>query len=201
MASAAVLAAQHFPREVDDWEGLPAVDRTWRAWKVAFRLAHLKRQRQLQASGGGVTRFAALTLSYPPQPSPSTAWEQPLTTWRLRRLTKPQSSSSSQQLTWRSPRQTPCSLRPTRSSRRLWLKSRLPRPALLGYLARSTNPNLVTIVGRMATVSVKTTPVQRAVPRLRGTWTRRLPPTRWEVAISTRDGSPHVAPDGAGGQI
>ena len=53
MASAAVLAAQHFPREVDDWEGLPAVDRTWRAWKVAFHLAHLKRQRQIQASGGG----------------------------------------------------------------------------------------------------------------------------------------------------
>ena len=53
MASAAVLAALHFPREVDDWEGLPAVDRTWRAWKVAFRLAHLKRQCQLQASGGG----------------------------------------------------------------------------------------------------------------------------------------------------
>jgi len=47
MASAAVLAAQHFPREVDDWEGLSAFDRTWRAWKVAFRLAHLKRQRQL----------------------------------------------------------------------------------------------------------------------------------------------------------
>jgi hypothetical protein len=53
MASAAVLAAKHFPREVDDWEGLPAVDRTWRAWKVAFRLTHLKRQRQIQASGGG----------------------------------------------------------------------------------------------------------------------------------------------------
>jgi hypothetical protein len=53
MASAAVLAAQHFPHEVDDWEGLPAVDRTWRAWKVAFCLTHLKRQRQLHASGGG----------------------------------------------------------------------------------------------------------------------------------------------------
>jgi hypothetical protein len=53
MASEAVLTAQHFPRKVDDWEGLPAVDRTWRVWKVAFRLAHLKRQRQLQASGGG----------------------------------------------------------------------------------------------------------------------------------------------------
>jgi len=53
MASAAVLAAEHFPREVDDWEGLPAIDRTWRAWKVAFRLAHIKRQHQLQATGGG----------------------------------------------------------------------------------------------------------------------------------------------------
>jgi hypothetical protein len=53
MALAAVLAAQHFPREVDDWEGLPAIDRTGRAWKVAFRLAHLKLQRQLQVSGVG----------------------------------------------------------------------------------------------------------------------------------------------------
>ena len=53
LALAAVLAAQHFPRKVDDWEGLPAVDTTWQAWKVAFRLTHLKRQRQLQASGGG----------------------------------------------------------------------------------------------------------------------------------------------------
>ena len=38
---------------MDDWEGLPAVNCTWRAWKVAFRLAHLKCQRQIQASGGG----------------------------------------------------------------------------------------------------------------------------------------------------
>ena len=53
MASAAVLAAQHFLREVKDWEGCPAIDRTWRAWKVEFRQAHIQRQRQLQASGGG----------------------------------------------------------------------------------------------------------------------------------------------------
>ena len=53
MASAAALAAQHFPPEVDDWEGLLAIDHTWRAWKVAFHLAHLKCQRQLQASEGG----------------------------------------------------------------------------------------------------------------------------------------------------
>jgi len=53
MASAAVLAAQHFPRKVDDWEGLPAASHTWTAWKTAFRLAHLKRQHQILASGGG----------------------------------------------------------------------------------------------------------------------------------------------------
>jgi hypothetical protein len=52
MALAAVLAVQHFPREVDDWEGLPSGSRTWLAWKKAFRLAHLKRQRQILASGG-----------------------------------------------------------------------------------------------------------------------------------------------------
>jgi len=94
---------------------------------------------------GEVNRFAALTLSYPPQPSPSTAWVPPSTTWLLRRLTTPQSSSSSRQLTWHSPLQKSRSLRPTRSSRRLWLKSQeLPRPALLGYHERSTNLNLVT---------------------------------------------------------
>ncbi len=53
MASAAVLSAQHFPRKADDWEGLPLGSRTWLAWKTAFRLAHLKRQRQILASGGG----------------------------------------------------------------------------------------------------------------------------------------------------
>jgi hypothetical protein len=45
MALAAVLAAQRFPREVDNWEGLPAGSCTWQAWKVAFCLAYLKRQR------------------------------------------------------------------------------------------------------------------------------------------------------------
>ena len=52
MASAAVLAAQHFPREVDDWEGLLSTSCTWVAWKTAFRLAHLKWQQQILASGG-----------------------------------------------------------------------------------------------------------------------------------------------------
>jgi hypothetical protein len=53
MSLPAVRAAQHFPQEVDDCEGLLATSRTWQAWKVAFRLAHLKYQRQFQALGGG----------------------------------------------------------------------------------------------------------------------------------------------------
>ena len=35
MASAAILAAMHFPRKVDDWEGLPALRHTWSAWKMS----------------------------------------------------------------------------------------------------------------------------------------------------------------------
>jgi hypothetical protein len=53
MASAAILAAQHFPRKVDNWEGLPSASCTWTAWKTAFPLAHMKRQQQILASGGG----------------------------------------------------------------------------------------------------------------------------------------------------
>ncbi len=52
MALVAVLSAQHYPRKVDDWEGLASSARTWEAWKIAFCLAHIKRQCQLQASGG-----------------------------------------------------------------------------------------------------------------------------------------------------
>ena len=126
MASAAVLAAQHFPRKVDEWEGLPAVDRTWRAWKVAFRLAHLKRKCQLQASGG-VNHYVGLTPSYLPQPPQLTAWEQLSTTSHWRQPTTPPSSSSSHLQTWHSPRQMPCSQQPTRSSRRLWPKPLQPR--------------------------------------------------------------------------
>jgi hypothetical protein len=62
MALAAVLASQHCPREVDNWEGLPAMSCTWQAWKVAFPLAHLKRQCNLQALGGGEPLGGAHTV-------------------------------------------------------------------------------------------------------------------------------------------
>ncbi len=53
MALVAILTTQHFPCKVDDWAGLPAAACTWTAWKTAFFLAHLKRQHQILASGGG----------------------------------------------------------------------------------------------------------------------------------------------------
>ncbi len=149
---------------------------------------------------GEVNHFAALILSYPPQPSPSTPWEQPSTTWHLRRLTTPQSSSSSLRLTWRSPLQMPRSLQPTRSSQKLWLKKSLqPRRALLVPLGLPTNRFLGITVGLMAIVSASFTPVQRAAARPQGTWMRQLPPTRWGAAMPTKDGT-HVTPDGVGGQ-
>ena len=150
---------------------------------------------------GEVNHFAALILSYPPQPSPSTAWEQPSTTWHLRRLTTPQSSSSSLRLTWRSPLQTPCSLQPTRSSWKLWLRKSLqPHRALLVPLGLPTNRSLGITVGLMAIVSASFTPVQRVAARPQGLWTRQLPPTRWGVATPSKDGT-HGASDGVGGRI
>jgi hypothetical protein len=53
MALAAVLVAQHFPCKDNNWEGLPDNSHLWVAWKMAFHLSHLKRQRQILASGGG----------------------------------------------------------------------------------------------------------------------------------------------------
>jgi hypothetical protein len=66
MALAAILAAQHFPQKMDEWEGLLAIDCTWRAWKVAFCLAHLKCQQQLQASGVGGPLGCAHAVTHAP---------------------------------------------------------------------------------------------------------------------------------------
>jgi hypothetical protein len=72
MALAAILAAQHFLQEVDDWEGLPAINHMWRAWKVAFGPSHLKCQCQLQASGvGGLLGSAHAVI---PAPAATIDW-------------------------------------------------------------------------------------------------------------------------------
>ena len=53
LASRAVLAAQHFPRKVDNWESLPMTGCTWAVWKMAFCLTHLKLQQQADLGLGG----------------------------------------------------------------------------------------------------------------------------------------------------
>jgi hypothetical protein len=93
LASAAILMAQHFLQEVDDWEGLSAIDCTWRAWKVAFCLAHLKCQCNFKCLGG-LVRWVVPTLLSLPLQQPLTSLGQLLTTWPLQRPMTPQFSSS-----------------------------------------------------------------------------------------------------------
>jgi hypothetical protein len=52
IASTAVLAAQHFPCALDEWEALPPTAKMLTAWKTTFRSAHIARIRQLLATGG-----------------------------------------------------------------------------------------------------------------------------------------------------
>ncbi len=62
MASTAILAAQHFPHEVDDWEGLASSTRPWFAWETAFCFAHIKCQHQILALGGSQPLGGALAV-------------------------------------------------------------------------------------------------------------------------------------------
>ena len=101
MALAAVLTAIHFPREVDDWEGIPALRRTWVAGKTSFRSAHLKRQRQILASGEG-SRSGGGTVFFPRiHRRCSIAWRLHSTTWCLQRPTTLPCCSNSWRPTWR----------------------------------------------------------------------------------------------------
>jgi hypothetical protein len=99
MALAAILAAQHFPYKVDDWEGLPANSRSWMAWKMAFRLAHLKRQCQILASGGG-SLLAGLTVCFLQRGQQSSGLKRHSTIWCLQPPTTGPCFSSSRLPTW-----------------------------------------------------------------------------------------------------
>ena len=52
IASMAMLASDHFPCTTNPWKALPAVSKTWMAWKVTYREAHTARKRCLLALGG-----------------------------------------------------------------------------------------------------------------------------------------------------
>ena len=55
IASTAVLASGHFPRPTDEWEALPPNGKTWTAWKIHYRAAHVARKRQMLAAGKSTT--------------------------------------------------------------------------------------------------------------------------------------------------
>lgn len=57
IASTQILASDHFPRPTDEWEARPV--KTWAAWKVHYRAAHVARKRQLLAVANSATNGAA----------------------------------------------------------------------------------------------------------------------------------------------
>ena len=171
MASAVVLAAQHFcaslmSGKVAQPSTAPGGHGKWNSvWPTSNASANYKRQ-------GEVNRWVGLMLSSPPQPPPSTAWERRLTTSHSRRPMTPQSYNSSRRQTWLSPFQTPCSWQPTRSSQKLRLRFRQPRRSFLECLSLPTNHFLGITVVLMAIVSARITRVPPAAARPRVTRTR-----------------------------
>ena len=121
MALATVLAAQHFPYEVDDWEGLLAGSCMWQAWKVAFCLAHLKCQRQLQQAWGGDELLGGAHMVIPTATPNMDHIGKAIQNLALAAL---QDTTILQQLTrlptWPSQLWSSCSRQPTRSSQMHW---------------------------------------------------------------------------------
>jgi hypothetical protein len=203
MASAAVLSAQHFPREVDNWEGLPSTLRTWAAWKTAFHLAHLKRQHQILASGGG-NHLVVLTASFLQRRRQSEGWRQHLTTWLLWRQTMRVFSSSLRLQIWPSQPPSGFSLQPKRNwwMRRLGqreLQRRLRRQLRQSWGGLRSIHNLGTTVERMGTAAARGTRVYPAPTKHQGTVTMLQLPTPLAEVTSTRGGM-RRAPDGGDGK-
>jgi hypothetical protein len=193
MASAAVLAAQHFPCKVDDWEGLPTPNRTWLARKTVFHLAHLKRQRQILALGGG-NHLAGLRACSLRRDQQSDGWRWHSTTSHLPRRTTLPYSSSSRWPIWRSRPPSARSLQPTQN---WWMRRCGPRglPRCRrgkGFEFRYT-PG--TTAGRMAIASARSTQVPPASGRRRDTATMPHWPTPLAEARKTRGGTWRT-PDG-----
>ena len=44
-ATSQVFKSMHFPEAAREWERLPAASKTWAAWQVKYRTAHLKQKR------------------------------------------------------------------------------------------------------------------------------------------------------------
>jgi hypothetical protein len=175
MASAAVLAAQHFPGEVDDWEGLSAINRMWRVWKVAFHLGHLKRQHQLQASGVG----GPLGSAHAVPPAPVATIDRLGTALDNLALTAANNTTVLQQLTVSNLALSSLVTTHTMADKKLveaLAKAKLTSPRrqcreLLGQCGPPTCLSEATTVGRMAINAVSIARVQLAASKPRVTRT------------------------------
>ncbi len=104
-----------------------AINHMWRPWKVAFFLAHLKCQCQLQASEGG----GPLGSTHAVTPAPATTSDQlgaALDNLALAAANDTTFSSSWRCQTWRSLLWSTCSPQPTRNLQRLSSKQNQPAP-------------------------------------------------------------------------
>ena len=205
MASAAVLAAQHFPREVDDWEGLPSASRTWMAWKTAFRLVHLKRQHQILASGGGEPLGGAHGVL----PAAAPAIGRLETALDNLALAATNDTAVLHQLTSANLALTATIATLTAANKKLAdAVARGKGTPAAGTSAGTPGgggdlPRLLTLgttVGRTGIASVRITPVPPVPTRRRATALMRPLPTLSAAAKRTRVGTPR-APDGGGWRI
>ncbi len=193
MALAAVLAAQHFPQEVDDWEGLSAINHTWRAWKAAIHLAHLKRQCQLQASGvrgplGGadaVTPAPAATIDRLGTAIDNLALAATSNTTVLQQLMASNLALSSLVTMLTAANNHLQRLSPKQNQP----APRQKRPELLNPCGPPTRLSQANTVGLMTINAASITQVQLAATKPRVTRTMGLLPTRWVAAKPTRVGT------------
>ena len=64
-ASTAMLTSEWFPRANDDWEDRAELDKTWAAWKLAYKQAHAKARVKAQAHEGSTNFGAANSAARP----------------------------------------------------------------------------------------------------------------------------------------
>ncbi len=161
MALVAVLGVQHFPRKVNNWEGLPANSHSLAAWKIIP-----SRPPQAPASDlglGGGSLFAGLTVCFLRRGQQSSGLKRHLTIWCSRPPTTRPCFSSSQLPTW--PSRPPLVLSP-RPKRNWWMQHLVRGDPWQGLWreghGRQKLPSPATIVGRTTTISARSTRVQLA---------------------------------------
>ena len=166
---------------------------------MEFRLAHLKRQCQLQASGGGEPLGGAHTVL----PAPATTIDRLGTVLDNLALVATNNTTVLQQPTVANLALTASNALLTAANKKLseaLAKVQATKPVTPGTPLPPNNRFLGLTVGLMTIVSVRITRVPPAAARPRVTRTQQRLPKQWTGARRKRDGT-QVTPDGVGWQI